>query len=55
VTCERSRVRQPNGATIVIPPRPFLHPVMEKHKDEIKQMFEKQFMGFFTKQIKYVF
>lgn len=32
-------IQHSNGATIVIPPRPFLHPVMEKHKEEIKQIF----------------
>jgi phage gpG-like protein len=38
-------IRQPNGATIVIPPRPFLHPVMEKHKDEIKKIFSEEILG----------
>lgn len=28
-------IQHPNGATIIIPARPFLHPVMEKHRKEI--------------------
>ena len=28
-------INHPNGAVIVIPPRPFLHPVMEKYRDEV--------------------
>mgnify|MGYP000849197244 CR=1 FL=1 len=28
-------IQHPNGATIIIPARPFLHPVMEKHRMEI--------------------
>jgi phage gpG-like protein len=32
-------IQQPNGVTIVIPARPFIHPVMEQYKDEIKQIF----------------
>ena len=28
-------IQHPNGAVIVIPPRPFLHPVMEKHRGQI--------------------
>jgi phage gpG-like protein len=28
-------IEHPSGATIVIPPRPFLHPVMMKYRDEI--------------------
>jgi len=38
-------VRQPNGVTVVIPPRPFIHPVMEKYKDEIKQIFSEAILG----------
>ncbi|CAM2066721.1 hypothetical protein SCOR_15180 [Sulfidibacter corallicola] len=29
-------INHPNGATIIIPPRPFLHPVMEKYRDDIR-------------------
>ena len=32
-------INHPNGATIIIPPRPFLHPVMEQYKDEIEQNY----------------
>jgi len=28
-------INHPSGATIVIPPRPFLHPTMEKYRDEV--------------------
>lgn len=28
-------IQHPNGAVIVIPPRPFLHPTMEKHRRQI--------------------
>jgi hypothetical protein len=28
-------IQHPNGATIVIPPRPFLHPVMEKYREQV--------------------
>ena len=32
-------IQHPNGATIVIPPRPFLHPVMRKHRKEIVEHY----------------
>jgi hypothetical protein len=28
-------IKHPSGAAIIIPPRPFLHPVMEKYRDQI--------------------
>ncbi|MDM7927029.1 MAG: hypothetical protein QUS35_13565, partial [bacterium] len=28
-------IQHPNGAVIVIPPRPFLHPTMEKYREQI--------------------
>jgi len=34
-------IQHPNGAVIVIPPRPFLHPVMEKYRDEILENYRK--------------
>jgi hypothetical protein len=34
-------VKHPNGATIIIPPRSFLHPVMEKYRDQIAENFIK--------------
>ena len=34
-------IKHPNGATIIIPPRPFLHPVMEKYRDQIAENFIK--------------
>ena len=32
-------IKHPNGATIVIPARPFLHPVMEKYREQILQNY----------------
>ena len=32
-------IQHPNGAVIVIPPRPFLHPVMEKHRKQIVEHY----------------
>jgi hypothetical protein len=32
-------IRHPNGAVIVIPPRPFLHPVMEKYRDQVLENY----------------
>lgn len=32
-------IRHPNGATIVIPPRPFLHPVMAKYRDQVVEHY----------------
>ena len=32
-------INHPSGAVIVIPPRPFLHPVMEQHLDQIMKNY----------------
>ena len=32
-------IQHPNGAVIVIPPRPFLHPVMAKHRKQIVEHY----------------
>jgi phage gpG-like protein len=32
-------INHPNGATIIIPARPFLHPVMQKHRKTIEQNY----------------
>lgn len=32
-------IKHPNGATIIIPPRPFLHPVLEKYRDQITENY----------------
>ena len=32
-------VSHPSGAVIVIPPRPFLHPTMEKYRDQVMQNY----------------
>jgi len=29
----------PNGTTVIIPPRPFLHPVMVQYRDEILDLY----------------
>jgi len=34
-------IHHPNGATIIIPPRPFLHPVMEQYREEILENYQK--------------
>lgn len=38
-------IRQPNGVTIVIPARPFISPVMEKHRETIKNIFTEAVIG----------
>jgi len=32
-------IHHPNGAVIILPPRPFLHPVMEQHRDMIMRNY----------------
>ena len=32
-------IKHPNGATIIIPARPFLHPVMEQYREEILENY----------------
>ncbi len=34
-------IHHPNGATIIIPARPFLHPVMREYRDEILENYRK--------------
>lgn len=34
-------ITMPNGTTIVIPPRPFLHPTMEKYRDQVADNYRK--------------
>ena len=34
-------IQHPNGAVIVITPCPFLHPVMEKYREQILQNYRK--------------
>ena len=34
-------IQHPNGAVIVIPPRPFLHPVMEKYREQVIENYRK--------------
>jgi len=38
-------IQLPNGVTIVIPERPFLHPVMEQYKEEIQQYYAEAILG----------
>jgi hypothetical protein len=33
-------INHPNGAVIIIPPRPFLHPVMEQYRDQIIKNYQ---------------
>ncbi|HRT97880.1 MAG TPA: hypothetical protein P5532_26030, partial [Planctomycetota bacterium] len=32
-------INHPNGAVIILPPRPFLHPVMEQYRDQIMRNY----------------
>jgi len=32
-------INHPNGAVIILPPRPFLHPVMEQYRDQIMKNY----------------
>ena len=34
-------ITMPNGTTIVLPPRPFLHPTMEKYRDQVADNYRK--------------
>jgi phage gpG-like protein len=34
-------IKHPGGATIIIPPRPFLHPVLEKYRDQVLENYLK--------------
>ncbi len=34
-------IKHSNGATIIIPPRPFLHPVMGKYRDQIIENYRR--------------
>mgnify|MGYP000843929434 CR=1 FL=1 len=41
-------IQHPNGATIIIPARPFLHPVMEQYREEVLENYRSALraMGF---------
>jgi len=34
-------ITMPNGTTIVLPPRPFLHPTMEKYRDQVADNYRR--------------
>ena len=38
-------INHPSGAVIVIPPRPFLHPVMEKYRDEVMDNYRQAMLS----------
>lgn len=38
-------INHPSGAVIVIPPRPFLHPTMEKYRDEVVQNYREALLS----------
>lgn len=38
-------INHPNGAVIVIPPRPFLHPTMVKYQDEVLQNYREALLA----------
>ncbi|MEN6358271.1 MAG: hypothetical protein ABFD83_14455 [Armatimonadota bacterium] len=41
-------IQQPNGAVIVIPPRPFLHPTMEKYRDDVIENYRQVLASVFN-------
>jgi len=40
-------IKHPNGGVIIIPPRPFIHPVMEKYREEVKENYRKAIKSVF--------
>ena len=38
-------INHPNGAVIILPPRPFLHPVMEQYRGEIVKNYQEAIRG----------
>lgn len=38
-------INHPSGAVIVIPPRPFLHPTMEKYRDEVIENYREALLS----------
>lgn len=38
-------INHPSGAVIVIPPRPFLHPTMVKHRDEVIENYRQALLS----------
>jgi phage gpG-like protein len=38
-------IQHPSGATIIIPPRPFLHPVMEKYRPQVIENYRQAIAG----------
>lgn len=38
-------IRHPSGAVIVIPPRPFLHPTMEKYRSEVARNYQEALLS----------
>ena len=38
-------IEHPSGATIIIPARPFLHPVMEQYREEIIENYRRAIRG----------
>jgi len=38
-------IHHPNGATIIIPARPFLHPVMEQYREDVLENYRKAVHG----------
>lgn len=38
-------INHPNGAVIVIPPRPFLHPTMLKYRDEVIENYRRALLS----------
>ena len=43
-------ITMPNGTTIVLPPRPFLHPTMEKYRDKVADNYRKAIRAALTQR-----
>ena len=43
-------IHHPNGATIIIPARPFLHPVMEQYREEVADNYRKAIRAALTRK-----
>lgn len=40
-------IKLPSGATVIIPPRPFLHPTMRKYQDQILELYRDAIRSFY--------
>lgn len=40
-------INHPNGGVIIIPPRPYMHPVMEAYRKTVQENYRKALLGLF--------